>query len=74
MVCPPGSDNQFGPRVDIHCRAFDFTLLFEDAFFIILPAVLFCLLVGPRLQYLRTRQIKVKSYRLAVYKLVSNDL
>lgn len=69
-ACPSGSDNQFGPRVNVACRLFDFTLLFVDAFFGVLPAALFLLLVGSRLQYLRTAPVKLISYRLAIYKLV----
>ncbi|QGA21216.1 hypothetical protein EYB26_008926 [Talaromyces marneffei] len=68
-TCPFGSDNQFGPRVNVACRLFDFTLLFEDAFFGILPAALFLLLLASRLQYLRTAPVKLASYKLAVYKL-----
>lgn len=69
-ACPFGSDNRFGPRVNVACRLFDFTLLFEDAFFSVLPAALFLLLVASRLQYLRTAPIKLISYKLAIYKLV----
>jgi hypothetical protein len=35
MQCPAGSDDGFGPRVNIACRPFDFTPLFEDAFFML---------------------------------------
>ncbi|KAK3319769.1 ABC transporter [Cercophora scortea] len=42
--CPPGSDRLFGPRVSTDCRAFDFTLQFEDILFACLPAALFLLL------------------------------
>ncbi|EED22270.1 ATP-binding cassette transporter, putative [Talaromyces stipitatus ATCC 10500] len=35
--CPLGSDNQLGPQISIYCRPFDFTLLFEDIFFVCLP-------------------------------------
>ncbi|KAJ9151149.1 putative Multidrug resistance-associated protein [Pleurostoma richardsiae] len=69
-ACPPGSDAGFGPRVDINCRSFDFTLLFEDAFFQVLPAALFLLLLPARLQYLRTTPVKLQSYRLAIWKLL----
>ncbi|EHK17094.1 uncharacterized protein TRIVIDRAFT_195099 [Trichoderma virens Gv29-8] len=44
MDCPRGSDQYFGPQVDPRCRPFDFTLLFEDIFFVCLPAVLFLIL------------------------------
>lgn len=69
--CLLDSDNQFGPRVNIECRSFDFTLLFEDAFFTVLPAAIFLLLLPPRLQFLRSSPVKLTSYRLAIYKLVS---
>ncbi|KAL7947355.1 P-loop containing nucleoside triphosphate hydrolase protein [Trichoderma barbatum] len=44
MDCPPGSERRFGPQVDPRCRQFDFTLLFEDIFFVCLPAALFLVL------------------------------
>ncbi|PNP47179.1 hypothetical protein THARTR1_10684 [Trichoderma harzianum] len=44
MDCPPGSEQYFGPQVDPRCSPFDFTLLFEDIFFVGLPAVLFLIL------------------------------
>ncbi|KAL7923567.1 multidrug resistance-associated protein [Trichoderma austrokoningii] len=44
MSCPRNSDRSFGPQVDPRCRAFDFTLLFEDIFFVGLPAILFLVL------------------------------
>jgi hypothetical protein len=74
LACPLDSDNQFGPRVNVACRLFDFTFLFEDAFFGVLPAALFLLLVASRLQYLRTAPIKLTSYKLAIYKLVRRVL
>jgi len=40
MACAPGSDQSFGPRVNIECRPFDFTLLFEDVVFSCIPAAL----------------------------------
>ncbi|PWY93092.1 multidrug resistance-associated protein [Aspergillus sclerotioniger CBS 115572] len=69
-VCVATSDNQFGPRVDPNCRSFDFTLLFEDAFFSIIPAALFILLLPARLRVLRKAPVKVTTYRLAVYKTI----
>ncbi|KAK2883394.1 hypothetical protein FQN49_000034 [Arthroderma sp. PD_2] len=44
-ICLPTSDMLFGPRVDPSCRAFDFTLLFEDLFFACLPTTVFSLLL-----------------------------
>ncbi|SMR50997.1 unnamed protein product [Zymoseptoria tritici ST99CH_1E4] len=37
MECPIDADQQFGPRVDPSCRSFDFTLLFEQTIYIVLP-------------------------------------
>ncbi|KAG8412814.1 hypothetical protein J3458_013250 [Metarhizium acridum] len=39
--CSVGADNVLGPRIHESCRAFDFTLLFEDGIFITLPAIAF---------------------------------
>ncbi|ODA81829.1 hypothetical protein RJ55_00334 [Drechmeria coniospora] len=68
--CPSNADDQFGPRVDTSCRFFDFTLLFEDAFFVVLPAVLFLLLLPWRLVHLYRSPVKVTSFALATWKLV----
>lgn len=70
MACASDSDNFFGPRVSPECRPFDFTLLFEDSLFGLLPAALFLVLVPQRLQVLRNSQVKLHSFRLAVVKLV----
>ena len=71
MGCPLNADDQFGPRVDLACRPFDFTLLFEDAFFAALPAALFLLLLPLRLRSLYNTPVKVISYQLASWKLVN---
>lgn len=73
-VCPINNDDQFGPRVAIACRSFDFTLLFEDAFFVALPAALFLVLLPLRLQSLYKAPVKVTSYQLATWKLVTFPL
>ena len=70
--CAKSSDNTFGPRVNVECRSFDFTLLFEDGLFITLPAVLFLLLIPQRLHFLRKAPVKLASYQLAVSKLVNS--
>ncbi|KAK2728510.1 multidrug resistance-associated [Colletotrichum kahawae] len=44
-TCPLGSDNRFGPPIDFECRPFDFTLLFEDEIFHVIPAAIFLLLI-----------------------------
>ncbi|PWY94269.1 ATP-binding cassette transporter [Aspergillus sclerotioniger CBS 115572] len=67
--CPSNSENQFGPRVNSACRPFDFTLLFEDAFFSILPSTILLLLLLPRFEILRRSSVKLNSFKLAVYKL-----
>lgn len=67
-LCLLGSDEKIGPRVSVACRSFDFTLFFEDAFFVALPAVLYLMLLPLRLQALWRMPTKVNSYRLAIYK------
>ncbi|KAH8892336.1 ABC transporter [Thozetella sp. PMI_491] len=42
-LCGASSDGSFGPRVDVGCRAFDFTVFFEDVFFGAGPAALLLL-------------------------------
>ncbi|KAJ5117987.1 hypothetical protein N7526_011010 [Penicillium atrosanguineum] len=71
MSCPIGSDDQFGPRVISQCRPFDFTLLFEDAIFAILPAGLFLVLAAFRATVLIRGPVKVTSHRLATWKLIA---
>lgn len=68
--CPVGSDNTFGPQISVGCRTFDFTLLFEDSFFILLPAAVFLLLLPSRWRQLQHQAVKVVSYKLAIQKLV----
>lgn len=70
-ICQPGSDSQFGPRIDIDCRPFDFTLVFEDAVFHVLPSAVFLLLIPYRLYSLGRTPVKLATYRLALWKLVS---
>ena len=70
MACTTGIDNQFGPRVAVECRPFDFTLLFEDAIFTLLPGSLFLILSAFRLPVLIRSPVKVESHRLATWKLV----
>ncbi|CAI7568615.1 unnamed protein product [Penicillium glandicola] len=63
-------DNQFKIRVDVDCRAFDFTLLFENAIFSILPSIAFLLWLIPRLEILRRSPVKSNSLKFAIYKSV----
>lgn len=69
-ICPVNSDNQFKIAVDIDCRSFDFTLLFENVIFSILPAVAFLVWLIPRLEILRRSPVKSSSLRFAFYKSV----
>ncbi|GKZ81373.1 hypothetical protein AnigIFM56816_005888 [Aspergillus niger] len=69
MTCPSNSDNVFGPRVNPECRPFDFTLLFEDGFFGLLPAALFLVLAPQRLYILHSSPVKLDSFRLTLVKL-----
>ncbi|KAI0127728.1 P-loop containing nucleoside triphosphate hydrolase protein [Xylariales sp. AK1849] len=50
--CRVNSDDQFGPRVDVACRPFDFTLLFEDGVLAVLTAGLLLLLLPVKLRYI----------------------
>ncbi|KAJ5752890.1 ABC transporter integral membrane type 1 [Penicillium odoratum] len=68
-ICPINSDNQFKVRVSVDCREFDFTLLFEDTIFSILPSIAFLLWIIPRLEILRRSPVKSNSFKLAIYKL-----
>jgi hypothetical protein len=70
--CPLDADDQFGPRVNVICRAFDFTLQFEDGFFVALPAAVFLLLLLPRLLALWKTPTKMASRRLLACKLVTD--
>ncbi|KAJ5937598.1 ABC transporter integral membrane type 1 [Penicillium verhagenii] len=67
-ICPVNSDNQFRIRVDTNCREFDFTLLFENSIFSILPSIAFLLWLIPRLAVLGRSPVKSKSLTLAIYK------
>jgi hypothetical protein len=70
MSCSAGSDNLLGPRVNLSCRPFDFTLLFEDALFTVLLTSLFFLAATARLSVLVRAPVKVNPHRLAAWKLV----
>ncbi|TDZ20182.1 ABC transporter atnG [Colletotrichum orbiculare MAFF 240422] len=69
--CPSGSDNSLGPRIDFDCRHFDFTLLFEDAVFHLVPAALFLFVIPLRIYSLGRSPIKLATYKLALWKLVT---
>ncbi|KAJ5091112.1 hypothetical protein NUU61_005982 [Penicillium alfredii] len=71
MVCPSSSDNRFGPQVLVQCRPFDFTLLFENVVFAVVPAAVFLLAISARIPVLVRSPVKVTSHKLAAWKLVS---
>ena len=65
-------DRAFGPRVALDCRAFDFTLYFEDAFFAILPTAALLLLLPLPLVFLLRNPKVVKRSKLLAAKLVGS--
>ncbi|KAK0710401.1 P-loop containing nucleoside triphosphate hydrolase protein [Apiosordaria backusii] len=68
-LCSATIDNTFGPRVDVQCREFDFTLLFEDISFIALPSVIFLVTSPIRLWALWGLPLEVRSRKIAITKL-----
>ncbi|OQO08332.1 hypothetical protein B0A48_06202 [Cryoendolithus antarcticus] len=67
MACPARADRSLGPRVATACRAFDFTLEFEDVVFGIVPAAVFlcCALVNGTALTRRPKAAASRSWRLA---------
>ncbi|KAJ5802794.1 multidrug resistance-associated protein [Penicillium pulvis] len=66
------ADNAFGPVMDSGCRdGFDFTLLFEQATFGLIPAVAFLLLSPVRLQSLAKCEVRIQFNRLRSAKLTT---
>ncbi|KAL2867379.1 P-loop containing nucleoside triphosphate hydrolase protein [Aspergillus lucknowensis] len=63
LPCVATADAAFGPRVSVACRAFDFTVYFENLFFACVPAALFllCCPVSARLLWREPRRIKRSS-------------
>lgn len=55
-ACSAALDDVFGPQVNPCRRTFDFTLLFEEAFFSIVPSVIFISLAAWRLWVLREQK------------------
>lgn len=69
--CSPQADNSFGPVIDPGCRdGFDFTLLFENAIFGLVPAVTFLLVFPVRLQVLVKRDVRTHPHPMRLAKLV----
>ncbi|KAL7950242.1 P-loop containing nucleoside triphosphate hydrolase protein [Trichoderma barbatum] len=69
-LCAPTADAAFGPVVDAACRdGFDFTLVFEQSIFVLLPASLLVLAAPLRLIQLRKSSVKVGDHVSRVIKL-----
>ncbi|RAH47723.1 P-loop containing nucleoside triphosphate hydrolase protein [Aspergillus brunneoviolaceus CBS 621.78] len=64
--CPRGSDNSFGPVVNVHCREFDFTLLFEDVVLVSLPSFVFLAIHLTRIACLLPKPVKVANQRQTI--------
>lgn len=70
--CSVFVENQFGPSVDSSCyHGFDFTLLFEEAFFSIAPSSAFILTAILQLAYLKNEPTKIRGGHIHLVKLVS---
>lgn len=65
-------DRAFGPQVAVSCRAFDFTLYFEDTVFAILPTAALLLLLPLPLGFLLRNPKVVKRSKLLTVKLVGS--
>jgi hypothetical protein len=71
-LCAPTADAAFGPVVDAACRdGFDFTLVFEQSIFVLLPATMLFLMAPLRILQLRKSPIKVADHASRMIKLVS---
>ncbi|KAM0524595.1 hypothetical protein ACHAPE_000693 [Trichoderma viride] len=69
-LCAPTADAAFGPVVDAACRdGFDFTLVFEQSVFVLLPAAMLVLMAPLRLLQLHKSPIKVADQASRMIKL-----
>lgn len=72
--CSLQADNSFGPVIARGCRdGFDFTLLFEQAIFGLVPAVAFLLVCPLRLKILVKRDVRTKPHIMRSAKLASTS-
>ncbi|KAJ5542894.1 hypothetical protein N7535_005316 [Penicillium sp. DV-2018c] len=71
LPCLAAADAAFGPRVSVTCRAFDFTVYFEDSLFACTPAALFLLCCPVSLWLLWKEPHHIKRSHLLGWKLVS---
>jgi hypothetical protein len=72
--CAFANDNSFGPSVAKTCRAFDFTLLFEQAFLSMVPSILLVLGSVFRLSRIARHDAKTSQSRWHTSKLVRMSL
>lgn len=71
LGCPLEADNSFGPVTNPGCRdGFDFTLLFEQAIFGLVPAVAFLIISPVRLHILAKCDVRIQFNKLRSAKLV----
>ncbi|KAI4728374.1 putative multidrug resistance protein [Aureobasidium sp. EXF-10728] len=70
-ACSFADDNTFGPSIAKQCRAFDFTLLFEQTFLSFVPSLLLVLACVVRLHGILRQDVKTLRSRLHSSKLVS---
>ncbi|KAG6184716.1 hypothetical protein E4U36_001748 [Claviceps purpurea] len=68
--CGAPDDSSFGPAVASCHRTFDFTLLFEDLVFGIIPSAVFIVCAAPRFYYLCKSPVVVASSQLHRIKLI----
>lgn len=68
--CAFADDNSFGPVITKTCHAFDFTLLFEQAFLSLVPSILLVLGSIIRLSGIVRRDAKTAQSRWHTSKLV----
>ncbi|KAJ5492160.1 hypothetical protein N7453_010257 [Penicillium expansum] len=68
-LCLSVADGAFGPRVNVACRDFDFTVYFEDLFFACLPTALFLLGLPASLWLLWNEPRRIKRSTRLLYKL-----
>ncbi|KAL4734230.1 P-loop containing nucleoside triphosphate hydrolase protein [Aspergillus similis] len=71
LPCVAAADAAFGPRVSVACRAFDFTVYFEDLFFACVPAALFLLCCPASACLLWKEPCRIKRSKLLIWKLIS---
>ncbi|KAI2695411.1 hypothetical protein CBS147332_9340 [Penicillium roqueforti] len=72
LGCPLEADNSFGPVTNPGCRdGFDFTLLFEQAIFGLVPAVAFLIISPVRLHILAKCDVRIQFNKLRSAKLIT---